>query len=472
MPRGTIRQTTDGRTWRQVVDDTSAVPCSPGTCDICFIPVDNGSMPIIEPPAPPFPRLRTLDELLDHIEEKHVMGEAKRKKKAVAPYVHPAVRVPGATVRDPAALCSHCEETHASVAEPLQYAYRPENTLDLVCRECLVSYYTHCEEEDCYAYNYVEIYGDEGYFSRAYAQRECVHDPDSDNWFRSREQLNDYTRARRRGELVYGYHATNPVSAFGWPPETEAHELCFGVELEMERKGRPTSNGLAEMSDALGGRDGSLQELRDAGKLAGRYILARDGSLNETGVELITSPYTLGYHQHKFGWSTLLEQVKGIGMSGVGTDRCGMHVHCNRQAISALTLGKMLVFANSPHNKILVERIAQRNGDTFAQKRAKKIVDGKRVRGEQKYDALNITTGTIEFRIFKGNLRPERVLKNIEFCHALITYSQTASIAACHTYEDFIKWLGENRGSYKNLVKFLAPQYGYKLSREDTSNDI
>lgn len=396
--------------------------------------------------------------------------KAKRKNKDV--FIHPDPRPLDGTIEDTRAVCEHYCSMHATASEPLRYCYGIANAIILVCEGCIVDDFTRCWAEGCFALDTVSVHDRESLYSRVYADQTFFGS--SDGYFPTHEEYLSWQQAREHREQAnptYGYHETNPIRRFEWPPETQRHELCFGVELEMERKGPPTERGSQQLSAALGGRDGNLQGLRDANLLSGRYILARDGSLNATGVELITSPYTLEFHQAKFGWPALLETVAGIGMSGKGTDRCGMHVHCNRQAISALTLGKMLVFANSLDNKLLIERVAQRDS-SFARKSPKKVIDGKRLRGDQKYDALNITQETIEFRIFRGNLRPERVLKNIEFCHAVITYCQTASIPACQTSNDFIAWLGKNRGPYKNLVKFLAPHHGYKLTRKDVTKDI
>jgi hypothetical protein len=301
-------------------------------------------------------------------------------------------------------------------------------------------------------------------YTPGYAALHLVRDHDSGLYFTTPSACALWRSQQSAGKPVYRYHETNPISLFGWPTQTAESELCFGVELEMEHKRLNSAAGQLELSRALGGRDGSTTT-------GGRYMLAADGSLNSSGVELITAPYTLSYHQVAFGWNTVLEAVKGIGRSGKGTEACGMHVHMNRQAISALTLGKMLTFVNMPANSALISRVAQRSDNSFSRKTVKKVIDGKQITS-QKYDALHITQATIECRIFKGNLRPERVLKNIEFCHALVTYCSSASIQACQNFTDFIKWLGANRGSYKNLVKFLAPHYDYKLSREDLTEDL
>jgi hypothetical protein len=147
--------------------------------------------------------------------------------------------------------------------------------------------------------------------------------------------------------------------------------------------------------------------------------------------------------------------VATIGRSGKDTTACGMHVHMNRKAISALTLGKMLVFINSAANSILIELIAQRDPHRWAKRMPKKITDGKATDGD-KYEALHIGYKTIECRIFRGNLRPDRVLKNIEFCHAMVNYARDASMQEVTGYDGFLRWINARKGTYSNLVKFLA----------------
>jgi hypothetical protein len=295
-----------------------------------------------------------------------------------------------------------------------------------------------------------------------YAETNFFPDENEELWYRTAAERD--AAARVNSPPVYNYHETNPIRRHGWPTETQAHELCFGVELEMEHRRSNSSAGQRELSNALGGRDGHVDGC------LGAFVLARDGSLNASGVELITSPYTLDYHQNKFGWDSLLGAVAGLGRSGKGTEACGMHVHINRAAISALTLGKMLVFVNHGDNSTLINKIAQRVTH-YANRVAKRVIQGKEL-ASQRYDSLHIAEQTVECRLFRGNLRPERVLKNIEFCHALVSYCSVAAIKNCHGHEDFIQWLGANRGMYKNLVRFLAPAYGYRLTREDKSEDM
>jgi hypothetical protein len=142
-----------------------------------------------------------------------------------------------------------------------------------------------------------------------------------------------------------------------------------------------------------------------------------------------------------------------------------MHVHVNRRALSPLTLGKMLVFVNADSNTRLIETIAQRAASGFAKRYEKRIVNGADATSE-KYEALHLAATTVEFRIFRGNLRPDRVLKNIEFCHAVTMYCKDASMQDLDKPALFVAWLAKRKASYPNLTKFLSErQFMSRLGR-------
>ncbi len=251
---------------------------------------------------------------------------------------------------------------------------------------------------------------------------------------------------RRQGLYRFGYHETNNISLFRWPSITPHDSLCFGVELEMENRKDADSSGGVKLSLALGGR---LDDPKN------RFILASDGSLNASGLELITNPYTLEYHANVFGWRELLAPAIKVGAcAGSHTTRCGIHVHVNRSAISPLTLGKALIFVNADNNRALIERIAQRPSNNYTQLRTKKLADG-HIPTTGKYEAMHLTENTVEFRIFRGNLRADRILKNIEFCHSVFSYVATISAQACQEFAPYLKFLTENAKLYPNLVAFL-----------------
>ena len=76
-----------------------------------------------------------------------------------------------------------------------------------------------------------------------------------------------------------------------------------------------------------------------------------------------------------------------------------------------------------------------------------------------KYEPVRVDDKRYEVRIFRSNLRRERILKNVEFVDAVRVYTKTASALSVSTpYQgtaDFLYWLGKQPG-YTTLKKFLV----------------
>jgi len=219
----------------------------------------------------------------------------------------------------------------------------------------------------------------------------------------------------------------------------EQGALLFGVELEMEPRGR------TEQSDLIEALGGITQE---------KFILKEDGSLDD-GVELVTIPLSLEDHLSRFGWEHVLDPLRTIAKSGADTDNCGMHVHINKAALSPLQIGKMLVFLNSTVLRDQITIIAQRDSNTFCKRSDKKFTDGRAI-SEYRHDIVNVGLLTVEIRMFRGNLRADRVFKNLEFCHALVVFCRDASLTEIERWEEFASWLLKRRSQYPHLVSFLA----------------
>lgn len=214
-------------------------------------------------------------------------------------------------------------------------------------------------------------------------------------------------------------------------------ELMMGVELEMECK-----------------NDYSVREIIDAVEVIGeKHILKHDGSLKD-GAELVTIPLTLNGHRNDFEWKTLLSKLRPFAYSGKART-CGMHVHINKRALTPLLTGKMLVFLNDLKMQNIISQIAQRNPNNACRRVDKKFTDGKKL-SQSRHETLNLKARTVEVRIFQGNLRPERVLKNLEFCHAMVSYCREQSLREITNPQAFERWLHTHKKDYPELVKFLV----------------
>lgn len=231
--------------------------------------------------------------------------------------------------------------------------------------------------------------------------------------------------------------------------ERAGHTLLYlGYELEVEL-GR----------SSLSYRDASGQVRAD-------YMLHHyDGSLSN-GIEFVSMPMTYEFfkeHRDEMG-----EKWNGLRRAGVrshNTQTCGMHVHLSRKSFTQYHLLKfMRLIYDNPE---FIMRVSQRTADRLDQwssltaenptlpRLVRKAKSGENISGRERYVAVNLENrNTVELRIFRGNLRPERFAKNVEFCVAAYHFSKQGPLSGM-TAPAFVAWVAENRSEYPNLAAFF-----------------
>ena len=323
--------------------------------------------------------------------------------------------------------CAHCDE---NAQRSNRQAVREDD--EEICDKCAGRHYTYSGVQSCYVADEstVTLCDTDEVVSDSWAE-ENAYQSEGGEFYQYEDSvasntLHDY------GEDVLEWCEYNRESL-------ENGALAFGVELEMESR---RNSSQEEIAEALGSRTTE------------RYILKEDESL-DYGVELVCIPLTLEEHRTVFDWQGVLEPVQHIAVSGPGTKNCGMHVHINKAALTPLQIGKMLVFLNSPLMRRHITTVAQRESNEYCKRSAKKLTDGRGCSADR-HDIVNVGHETVEVRMFRGTLKAKRVLKNIEFCHALVMYCRDTSLNSLECWEVFASWLIERRGQYPNLVRFLA----------------
>jgi Putative amidoligase enzyme len=333
--------------------------------------------------------------------------------------------------------CDHCDED-----APRADRQRTESGGE-ICDRCQSRHYTYSNIQACYIPDdsTVTLRDSDEVVSETWAENYGFQTEDGD-WYQDEENIPRSALHLYENNVLdwckYDRHLV------------ERGALLFGVELEME----PRND--ADQSDLIRALGGITRE---------KYILKEDGSLDD-GVELVTIPLTLEDHASRFGWEHVLDPLRSIAKSGVDTDNCGMHVHINKAALSPLQIGKMLVFLNSTVLQDQITIVAQRDSNTFCKRGSKKFTDGRSL-SEYRHDIVNVGTATVEIRMFRGNLRADRVFKNLEFCHALILYCRDASLTDIERWDQFAVWLLKRRSQYPHLVDFLAEKRvaGFRQAR-------
>ncbi len=242
------------------------------------------------------------------------------------------------------------------------------------------------------------------------------------------------------------------------PPKNE-FPIHYGIELECEVK---TPKEIKNKDEQWRFKDEIAKKINPIFK---DYAFTKhDGSL-KNGFEVVSVPMSLESHYVK--WVDLFKQSRPNGLMIRQT--CGMHVHVSRELLSDLTIGKILYFVYSKDNAQFIKDIAGRKPPAkYANMdKPKKFTDVKKDgRGDRaRYSAINITgSETIEFRIFKGTLNRFQMLKNIEFCDALVKFCWPSHVGLSDFKDKglglFCQFVLKNRNQYSNLFSFMVKR-GY-----------
>lgn len=342
--------------------------------------------------------------------------------------------------------CEDCNEHYSSCNECGDETHHDNlNEVsgdDQVCDHCLRQQYTRCSDcgtyerdentvgyhngsvcESCYQDSYFTCdHCDEVCHSDNYAENGCCNDCHEEE-----------------SGPIQEYSADPPDDFFGEPKD----RIYYGIELEVVSR-RNRAESAQETLDAMG--DDFI-------------VCKEDGSLPDGGYEIVTAPADLPSHRER--WSKLLDSPPA-GLVSWDNSSCGMHVHVSREPLSQLTIGKILVFVNSEENRGFIVRIAGRSSESYAKMIPKKASDATKS-AANRYQAINLKNdATVEFRIFRGTLRPESFFKNLEFVAACVAFCRHAGLAEL-TSLDFCKFVDSRRKDYPSLVAWLR-SHGYLKS--------
>ena len=217
----------------------------------------------------------------------------------------------------------------------------------------------------------------------------------------------------------------------------------------------------------------SAEELQT--KLGARAYIKEDGSL-DNGYEVVTHPHSLEAYNNNFNWG-FLEFLKRNGLRSWNTSSCGLHVHVSRTAFDPVDSVRLSytrserILRRQAHelrftkliydNQRQVERIAGRSShfSSFADKGnlIYKVKHGNQSDG--RYSAVNTENiATLEVRVFKGSLRPERVRSALEFVHAAVEYTRNLKVAGknnAFAWSKFVAFVVANESMYPNLLTII-----------------
>jgi len=285
-----------------------------------------------------------------------------------------------------AVMCEECYDSNTRTCECCgERIWNEDDDGDdniILCRHCRDNHYTTCEE--CGRL----IHDDDAYYL----------DDDSDYPYCH----TCYTRFKRKYIHSYSYKPTPVFHGDG--------KLFMGVELEIDGGGCDDNN--AE----------TLCEIASDSQI---YIKT-DGSLDE-GLEIVTHPMTLEYHQQTMPWREITSKAVSLGYLSHRTNTCGLHVHVNRTAFGSdrteqdVAISRILFFIErfwqemlrfSRRTEYQINRWAARYG---IKDNPKQVMDNAKSTGKGRYACINLCNySTIEFRIFRGTLKYNTLIATLQ----------------------------------------------------------
>ena len=325
-----------------------------------------------------------------------------------------------------------------------------------VCQECFDKYDATGELSTC---GWCDGYYTDTHYSDARDQRLCTRCFDS-SWDCGEcgyEMYEDDSHEcyRQSNSIIYEYMYKPDPMFFG------SDTYYFGLELEVE-----DNNGW--------GCESGAQIVKDA--LGSRVYLKRDGSL-ENGFEIVSHPHTFDEWK-RTDWS-FLRSLRSKGFRSWDTDTCGLHVHISRTAFRRggqrdeaheLRFQKLIY-----DNGIQVRAIAGRSS-SFARFNDKGALVPKVKFGHtaDRYEAVNSQNDhTLEVRVFRGSLKPARILSAIEFIHSAVEYTRNMKINPKDKQLGWIRFMSyvlDNKDKYENFAQIA--QSTLDNTREFESEEI
>lgn len=368
---------------------------------------------------------------------------------------------------------------------------------DYVCQDCLDSMYTSCDDCGEYILNEDARIVNREMWRERYVCPSCLEDyarcDDCGEYFSSGYihtdndgqaicsscySMNDWAYCRRCGRLVrqedavwdddreewfcepcfaelpsrnfhnYGYKP-NPDFKFRHAEETSCTNkkvapldsiLTFGVELEID-----CGDDHNDVSDALAA-------------LGMPIYMKHDGSLGEEGVEIVTHPCSLAFHQYDMRWAEICRISRQHNYLSHKAGTCGLHIHIGRRQMGNdwserdRTANNMVLLVNRLWDEIVkFSRRTEGQLDDWAQ-RPDIDVDGcltddelqreaRRVANHGRYQAVNLCNdSTVELRFFRGTLKRDTLIASIQLASNLTRYAMTHTPTECNnvTWADVV----------------------------------
>jgi hypothetical protein len=259
--------------------------------------------------------------------------------------------------------------------------------------------------------------------------------------------------AKHDGSLgIHGWEmVTHPISLGMWMTSENVrdyHNIPVGTVLTARYKGVTYTATMLSMGEVEW--NGTVYSSISA---AGKAIR---GGKSTNGYQLFGLIDTNAIVNPVASFFRLVAKLREMGYDSHASGRCGFHIHLCRKAFSTTgTLDNPTYFRfKYLINSALFRKLSQRTMFNFCQQEPVTL-QNYAVRNTDRYSAVNVTSKTIEVRIFRGNLREERIRKNLEAVIAALEFSRDTASYTAPTEEEFVNYVRSKGDRFQNLVAYI-----------------
>lgn len=243
------------------------------------------------------------------------------------------------------------------------------------------------------------------------------------------EECKEQGDNKYKNKTIYSY-SYKPVPHFFKMPK-EKTDLFIGIELEIAPNLHITSY-----------KNSNYDFIQSIKELTNFVYCKDDSSLPYGGVEIVSHPATINYHNNSNEWKHIFELIKDNNMNN--TNGCGLHFHLSRKFFTDESIRVFDYFVNN--NEKLMESIGGRPLDDYCEAITKNINNWGQKICSSHCDAINLTPkNTIEIRFCKST-------DDIDvFLMRLNTIFQMAMFVKSRSFKDIIT--KDNKRMFKNFIR-------------------
>ena len=292
------------------------------------------------------------------------------------------------------------------------------------CDECTVCCHS-CEEiaivSNCFCYHNDYFICENCYENEFFTCERCG-------------EIESYNDGNRFDDNYYCEYCYNNVledcgiHSYGYEPcfnflheENEAtlrkNNLYIGIELEIQG------------SDLIGfcNEINSEYDFDD-----GNFYLKIDGSLSDSGIEIVSQPMTYKYITENKDWKFCYKQIHNYDMSD--TVGCGLHFHLDREYLTEKDIKIIDYIVNTFSD--FFETVGGRKYDYYCQKRDKRIDDWG-MATDCRYSAVNLNnSNTVELRFCKSTYNYNTFIQRVRMIFAIVEFAKRYK----NKFKDIINW--------------------------------